>query len=125
MIERELRIGSWIADHDCSPYYFQVEEIYKNHFGYRVSYRNGNIHVMAEHVELIQFTEEIARKSGFVSLNDHWYGLTICGEECEFLWSEHDSYIRWKGNKFLCEFLHQFQNLFFELTGEELKINLS
>jgi hypothetical protein len=91
------------------------------------------------HVSLIPFedanpiplTPEILEKAGFVLNKDiyRWHnrGITICNNEDDtgFYWDLSNN----NGYKLLTEWkdishLHQLQNLYFALTGEELQINL-
>lgn len=134
MEANELRIGNLVADYDCSPYYFAVEQITKTTDGdVRVHYRNNSISVIASDAPPIPLTEEWLLKFGFVRDNDGIYFLDawqpIHGQR--FV-------IEWVGGKILCrshyqpyasdyamhfiKHIHQVQNLYHALTGEELTI---
>jgi hypothetical protein len=126
MKSTELRIGNWIADYECEPYYFQVEEI-KKHVGFEnwVCYRNGS--VKAKDPSPIPLTEELLVKMGFEK-NGYGYwthtkeyfelGENGGGEYCNSI-----NCFEYSNGKNI-KYVHQLQNLYFALTGEELKINL-
>ena len=105
----ELRIGNWIADYECEPYHFKVEEIRK-HVGFEnwIYYRNGSC--KAKEVEPIQLTEDILMKF------PRWFRDLI--DDGYFNLNElPNGYVDVK-------YLHTAQNLYFALTGEELNIIL-
>lgn len=73
----------------------------------------------------IPFTEEWILKSGKSHLfrfQTCWRGrfayLKING--CRFMWFSDTNTIEIDGGEYVLHFLHEFQNLFFSLTGEEL-----
>lgn len=142
----ELRIGNWILDTEEAPHYFQVEEIRK-YVGYELwaYYRKGSI--KSKSPEPIPLSEEILLKCGFEKSSEYWYAikfkvytemggtqineLSINPEigKCNI---EFVGYIGapMKGDSgvllsdYQTRYLHQLQNLYFALTGEELTINI-
>ena len=105
MDERELRIGNWI---DNNGNFEQVK--------YDVHFRD--IHYIKDHgYTAIPLTEEWLIKFGFKmnTLNTISNGklmLRIDESKCYML----------SVNNIEIEYVHKLQNLYFELTGEELKI---
>ena len=77
-------------------------------------------------IEAIELTEEILLKCGFVKIENNWKVLDIVFASLGWerlagmvLTLEHESvYLPH------IKYLHQLQNLYFALTGEELEINL-
>jgi hypothetical protein len=143
----ELRIGNFVQDFDCEPHYFAIESIYKNEKGdYRCSYRNNSIDATVEDTSPIPLTEDWLLKFGFLPKN---FGLKLPQGwyELKYLSNQHDEMITtWVSvliniNSFSCvicdeypdeigantkqsiRYIHQLQNLYFALTGEELTIN--
>lgn len=75
-------------------------------------------------IKPIELTEEILLKCGFVKDEfDNWENETRLGL---YKPEEFDGYLSIWGDSTVgeCNYLHQLQNLYFALTGEELKINL-
>lgn len=74
--------------------------------------------------EPIELTEEILLKCGFVKDEfDNWENETRLGL---YKPEEFDGYLSIWGDSTVgeCNYLHQLQNLYFALTGQELEINL-
>ena len=116
----ELRIGNWVFDQDCEPYYFQIEQIRKDiGDSLWVYYRNGSIKCKVP--EPIPLTEEILLKCGFVpcSIMDNHYYL-----EGLLLWNIQGMFINGRTDVRL-KHLHQLQNLYFALTNEELNYDFN
>ena len=65
----------------------------------------------------IPLTEEWLLRFGFEAIDDGWY------QKVEFTWNIYDYLVRWNGNVINAQYVHQIQNLYFALTGEELTIN--
>jgi hypothetical protein len=78
----------------------------------------GNIRWQLKCYEPIPLTPEILVKAGFENFEDGWYSLF------DFTWNIYDKVLRWMGVQIKCHDLHQLQNLYFALTGEELNIEL-
>lgn len=121
---REFRVGNWIVDRELEPegsIYWQVEQVNK----YGVSYKNGSCWTI--NPEPIQLTEEILLKCGFVkefeggycdknrfvifkNIHNNVFGLVDSG----FYYSKVNGVLHLKN-------LHQLQNLYLVLTGQELE----
>lgn len=127
---KELRIGNWV---------------YENHLGKKDTvasiYSNGyvQLNVMRsssnlDYISPISLTPEILEKCGFVKLSynrgnaktTYIYGgaFEICFASNNHITtyicatnSEYDIKVN-------CKYLHQLQNIFYDLTGKELEINL-
>ena len=137
MEAKELRIGNWIYDSDEAHHYFQVEEIRKEKGfnGLTVVYRNGSFRVAEP--EPIQLTEEILLKCGFEKLKGKNNENTFMNADLNFgnpvlkltdytmlCTNGGYEYLFLDGFRLPCKYLHQLQNLYFALTGQELTINL-
>ena len=125
----ELRIGNWITDNEAGGY-FQIEEIYKNQYGvYYASYRKGSIRIVRDEIEPITLTEERLVKFGFEKIKKESYST---GKNVYFnvyklgsLTYNTSQNIWWFGYLKLenpPKYVHQLQNLYFALRGEELEI---
>ena len=130
----ELRIGNLIADYECMPYYFEVEQIRK-YIGFEnwVYYRKESI--KTKEPIPIPITEEWLVKFGCQketdSTHDEDFEFIYCGKNKQFrisknkdgLWSYWTEEI-WGFNVDLgrSPAVHTIQNLVFALTGEELTI---
>ena len=124
MESNDLRIGNYIADYECEPYYFKVEEIKKRNFDLGVVYRNGSC--WCREPELIELTEEILLKCGFDKLCDKRKGFKKSLYSNKYLSFDFDDgvlSIDWRP-LLKIKYLHQLQNLYFALTNQELTINL-
>lgn len=128
----DFRVGNWIADYEVDPNkttYFQVEEIKKfnnkklnNSLG--VEYRNGSVWNGDDESLAIKLTEEWLLKFGFTTfIIDVWdspeahknnYHIVKHGEKWIF---------RGLGASIVeVKHIHQLQNLYFSVTGEELEV---
>lgn len=121
----ELRIGNftfWAGKHR------QIEEILKD----SVYYPNVYVGAPVEDIEPIPLTPKILEKAGFYRLNYGWivdngakneHGDTIHGDDTfgifDHSFGKCDD-LRY--GKVKITHLHQLQNLYFALTGEELEI---
>jgi hypothetical protein len=128
----ELRIGNYVAEHECDPFYFQVEEIRK-YVGSDlwVYYRSGSI--KTKEPEPIPLTEEWFLKLGFNYHNpfqdedSDFYVFQIKTSKGESITFGYASDVNgWFTDRLLITvniyYVHQLQNLYFALTGEELKL---
>jgi len=118
MKTNELRIGNWIktTDEVFRPGEQTVHKIENNHI--------NNYHY--SFCEPIPLTEEWLAKLGFEGIDEDglWQRpdnecfqiqLPTLDEEIQHIWDA-----AFTGAP--CQFVHQLQNLYFSLTGEELKI---
>lgn len=123
MDARELRIGNWVLFNDYSggplqPYQIQGDDISR-------AAVNGVYH------EPIPLTPEILEACGFVKRKEMFYK----GEYCINI-NDRDVLVGSRGTIFNgdpnygvginyeLKYLHQLQNLYFALTGEELTVNI-
>jgi hypothetical protein len=125
--ENELRIGNLVMDFEDSQKYHPIECIYLNmHDKYWVSYRDNSIKCSVESLEPIPLTEEWLIKFGFEKQMMWTYAINIFGNKKLIYYLGEKG---WSvGNKNYSDFsnlnyLHQLQNLYFALTGEELKLD--
>ena len=126
MKAKHFKIGDYIADSECEPYFFKVEEIKKNEQGVlAVYYRNGSC--MSIDAEPIPLTQEWLLKFGFEKTkqtkedNNIW---TFIGSECKFELEQIITFFLYDNKCFGTElkYVHQLQNLYFALTNEELTL---
>lgn len=124
MVARELRIGNLVIDHLGNPYKIKASSIVAQlqfELAEQVGYRP------------ITLTEEILLKCGFEKLLNGFHinisidqelSINIITNEC-YLFRNDPIH---GGIDFICansvKYLHQLQNLYFSLTGEELNVIL-
>jgi len=125
MKANELRIGNWVKHN--SEWCYRGEEVYKFQWNETDWYALGESTLFLENIEPIPLTEEWLIKFGFEKLwyddngmklpyyrlnqNDYVFDL-----DYEFCATRDDAgYIYLKS-------VHQLQNLYFALTGDELEI---
>lgn len=123
----ELRIGNWVNVSTPHPYYGggfkQVDEI--NEYGIGRTNGDSTMHDFEE-LSGIPLSPDLLERSGFVKDGDQWhkqyregrraFSLTYDGEVFTYQVSHAETLTVWD--------LHQLMNLFYALTGEELKITL-
>lgn len=114
---RELRIGNWAQDKDGVR--FQVDKLEEGDF------INEKWH---EDVQPIPFTEEIFQKCGFVPYHNNprlqWF---FVNSQCYYpflLQMSRDGRYYFNENLEVKD-LHQLQNLFHSMTGEELVVDFN
>ena len=99
----ELRIGNWVSGPDNHQYQIKIEDLYFNHVP-------------------ILITNEILVKFGFEKISGYYSKSPIVITD---RWVEIEGYnYDYSGaivEKKICKHLHQLQNLYFALTGEELE----
>jgi len=140
MKARELRIGNWVMyDRPCrihaltaNPPIITIEfglcvvyPPFKNTEDYSEHYSFTSI----EDIEPIPITPEILEKAGFRKEHLGQGKMHLCISEDYFLtFYDNEVYLECNDSfislHFGCKSLHQLQNLYFALTGEELEINL-
>ena len=134
MEQNEIRVGNWL--NDPRPFNEDTKKFFKMPDNGYFKAKARDIEV-AELFEPIPLTEEILLKCGFkkteeyyasyeenidvytigcfdIAFIDNEYKLWFCIEEdpfYSFSWTE-------------IKYVHQLQNLYFSLTGQELEINL-
>ena len=121
MKQNELRIGNWISDQGYETIVFQINETHVND------------DLMLDHFEPIPLTEEWLVRFGFEKSDKYGYFLSphkesfsdscftrLCFflEEMDFIVNSND-YDGWNVH---CEYVHQLQNIYVALTGEELEL---
>lgn len=133
MKAQDLRIGNYVFEEDCHPNYFAIEQITKSGNTHRIHYRYNSISSVVEDVIPLKLTEEWLLKFGFEYGEQRGYFppkyfkkytpvLVENKFEVEFIdatilmWLEGNTNVHMK-------YVHQLQNLYFALTGEELIIN--
>jgi hypothetical protein len=112
----ELRIGNWVETTTGIRQVFEVSEEVLN--GFKSTLRNA---------QPIALTQEILRICGFKEKG----GIMIVNcNNSDFCISDYDQSHKkvWKNERYLgilpLQYLHQLQNLYYVLTGEELPVNL-
>jgi len=120
----ELRIGNYISREDIGDMSIRFETVLEFHQNKVVT--SGPIKVVLDYGDLkpIQLTEEILLKCGYIKDEfDNWENETRLGL---YKPDEFDGYLSIWGESTVgeCNYLHQLQNLYFALTGEELEVNL-
>ncbi len=129
----ELRIGNWVFDKEAKKYttITCIEES-------RVSTKDGVLpYTPYEEIQPIPLTPEILEKAGFVlDKTNGTYWLNLAHNYLELLpasghWyptyaecPEFSHLTEQRVSLNLIDYLHQLQNLYFAITGEELTINL-
>lgn len=120
----ELRIGNLVSDiHAGHTFYNEIKQITKE----RVYY--GNFHSHPSDLKPIPLTEEWLLKFGFTRHHtDYGNGIIYIKDvpnNNEFIWGVYPFEL---GSGFVInkskslKYVHQLQNLYFALTGEELNI---
>ena len=116
----EFRINNYIVDYETEPYYFKIEEIKRNEQGNLACYyRNGSCWSISP--DRVELTEEILLKCGFEKHNKEFWFKDF------FIGLIDNSFNLKEGiGVYVADvyYLHQLQNLYFALTGEELTVNL-
>lgn len=131
MKAEELRIGNWFIDHYAEPettIYWQVEGIERasnspnqKHLGVR--FRNGSSWASLDILTPIPLTEEWLLKFGFKQTNGAFFELNGIGFIAGFSITDEFVLSGTFGPRHIhIYYVHQLQNLYFALTGEELKI---
>lgn len=113
----ELRLGNWIS---YNGKYYEVDEIWFDLDEGAYYTQDFNINFISP----IPLTEELLLKCGFErnkTYKRYFYnGISISKYEGE----KYFVFDGWRFRAIDIKYLHQLQNLYFILTGEELTINL-
>ena len=119
MVAEELRIGNWVKYYGLKAHPSQVTSITEDEFwsgGYKVSDVTGNTAIDA--LEPIPITEQWLLEFGAREINHEWNigNLWIAYNKRFRCWNLHliDQPLK------PIEYIHQLQNLYYALTGEEL-----
>lgn len=116
---QDLRIGNWVnIGYDC-----KIVRIYE--FGATLNTHLGVkklLHFHEKYIRPIPLTEEILLKCGAVKAVDEWFIIDKCFQFFDngFCYSAGLGYQLSQP----IENLHQLQNLYFALTGQELNVKL-
>lgn len=130
--ENELRIGNLVTDKwSKSKWPFKITSIGK----IRCTYLgNQEFNAKYENIEPIELTEEWLIKFGFIRIDEIIFQKIINNQVLTFNLNEGVIFLEGSGttgnlDDDYCfqikkvKYVHQLQNLYFCLTGEELKIN--
>ena len=111
----ELRIGNLVSHNEEWSYHNELRT-FEFQFTDSDWYALGESTLFIENIKPIPLTEEWLIKFGFEKRYEDCfeYGKFILNDE--FIMMDIDITIK-------CKHVHQLQNLYFALTGEELKIN--
>jgi len=118
----DLRIGNWIIDYEAEPnktIYWQVETIEYLNTTLGVRFRNKSSWTCEEFIEPIPLTEEwLLKFGGILDREDDSYVFKHFAVSV----NEKSEAIMFFQDEEIAEFnyVHQLQNLYFALTGEEL-----
>jgi hypothetical protein len=138
----ELRVGNWIHAHPNNKDYYKLK-----HFNEGIGFMEDESMLFFADAVGIPLTTELLEKCGFEkSLSEDVQERTIYGiqvaNNTSLYFDPHKDWMRndyevewylsheWNNNHFKNDFLakpkhlHQLQNLYFALTGEELQISL-
>jgi len=119
MEAKELRIGNWVKISHPDIDKFVYNEMVVIDFVQMVDKKNKYIY------DPIPITEEILIKAGFKSIGDEYlFDNDIIYYLNEFSWNMGDISYNGSDDWFKCEYVHDLQNFYFALTGEELELEL-
>lgn len=127
MEANELRIGNWI---DTIHGFAIVDSVNKNVYN-SVFVKLKGFSGSYDKINPIPLTPEILENAGFKIINHiHGYSFYTMNREGRHnkdkpnidIYQSNTLYCGYRVNH--CKYLHQLQNLYFTLTGEELKIEL-
>lgn len=124
MEARELRIGNLVkSKNHPKDSVFIIYKIYENSV---VALKSGSLYrFYIDELEPVPLTEELLLKFGFENTHRIDYGEL---KPCYAIFSlaimlRHNSFfVDWIGGNTEIKYVHQLQNLYFDLTGEELTI---
>jgi hypothetical protein len=129
-----LRVGNWVIDYEAEPnktIYWQVETIEYLNTTLGIRFRDGSCWTCEEFIEPIPLTEEWIVKFGINETKDQdiyrinyvsYHKGTNTFNYCLGYYYDDQGYV---DNIFKeIKHVHQLQNLYFELTGQELTTHL-
>ena len=134
---RELRIGNIFKTSDCEN--FRVGEIYKKEDGFSFVensvYCNGSLlYGAVEDLQPIPLTEELLARSGWKECDDACFiryvyrngkfkmNIMICDLK-KYILSINDIENRCQICNIEVKYLHQLQNIYYDVTGKELDVD--
>ena len=125
MTANELRIGNWVLHTNGNgDFTFEIEEILAK--GINVVHNGGIWFIKYEYIEPITITPEILEKCGFDY--DASYDVPKVQKGNFILWGYENEFGANFGHieqlDVSVKHLHQLQNLYFALCGEELNVQL-
>ncbi len=135
MKENELRIGNWV--HHNSNWSARIEENDRKEFDFQFQaidwYRDGECTLSIENdLEPIKLTEEWVVRFGFIKKVHSFYTEFYIGNNpTDHNWTmmltwpdgaNEPHYTCYRNGYHNIKYVHQLQNLYFALTGEELTI---
>lgn len=109
----ELRVGNFVDTVTAYPDYIIVAGIYKGH----VCFHDGDM-FLPKYVEPLDLTPEWLERFGFDNNKDHEGYYMSGGWICKN-YSEGDGGVHCIAE---VRYVHQLQNLYFALTGQELEL---
>ena len=116
----ELRIGNWVKYHDDTNIRVTLEIMIAQNHANKTSGHRSWIYPIPLTPEILEKWCGFTRK-GYVSSN----GSKISVHHIEPLYPNGRIYFNsWCIMNKIPKYLHEFQNLYFALTGEELPVNL-
>jgi hypothetical protein len=115
-------------NNDKTPAYFMIRDIFWDEG--KVALSNGKILLPSPSLELIKpipLTDEWIKKFGFERQDNNWKTLCICNDWTYLHW-ERLAGLELSVNKHSVMlshiiYVHQLQNIYFDLTGVELSIS--
>lgn len=123
MYSKELRIGNWL---ECVARHREEHICFK-----RVESIEGLIFgsLPSSFCKSIRLTEEILLKSGFEQSGFYWWTSNKSFYLTQYAQNEYGAEFSYHNGTTIIEYtaiesLHNLQNLYFAITGKELKINL-
>lgn len=137
MKAQDIRIGNLLTHtNENGTFNIVVKEILES--GINTHFNNGTWFIELDNIKPIPLTEEILLKSGFGMRDDQYFLIIPTGVASNSIYLEFEIA---KGDVFgsmwidketkntrkiflEIQCIHQLQNLFFALTGEEIKIEL-
>lgn len=129
MDAKELRIGNWVKCVMDDGYTTQttVTHLPNNHWAdYDIGTHITDGHFIDESfdVEPIPLTEEWLERFGFENRNRDYFKGSFCVQYADRIFDHNNIFFfGYNGNSIEIKYVHQLQNLYFALTGEELNQN--